>query len=61
MGSRLTGVTFDIRLAGYLLSPNSTAYTVERLAGEYGAAPFILTGTGRRCRSWCGTACWRFR
>ncbi|WP_071431882.1 DNA polymerase I [Angelakisella massiliensis] len=39
MGSRLTGVTFDIRLAGYLLSPNSTAYTVERLAGEYGAAP----------------------
>lgn len=31
-----TGTRFDCRLAAYLLSPNSTEYTVERLAGEYG-------------------------
>lgn len=31
-------VLFDIELAGYLLSPTSTEYTIERLAGEYGIA-----------------------
>ncbi len=37
-------VTFDLRLAGYLLSPNSTEYTVHRLAGEYGVpAPTLQT------------------
>ncbi len=35
-GVELENVAFDVRLAGYLLSPNSTEYTVERLMGEYG-------------------------
>ena len=35
-------VDFDLRLAGYLLSPNSTEYTPARLAGEYAVpAPVI--------------------
>ena len=35
-------VAFDLRLAGYLLSPNSTEYTPQRLAGEYGVpAPVV--------------------
>ena len=35
-------VDFDLRLAGYLLSPNSTEYTPSRLAGEYAVpAPVI--------------------
>lgn len=35
-GGTLENVRFDARLAGYLLSPNSSEYTVLRLAGEYG-------------------------
>ena len=35
-------MAFDLRLAGYLLSPNSTEYTPQRLAGEYGVpAPVV--------------------
>ncbi len=35
LGEEEIPVAFDLRLAGYLLSPNSTEYTVQRLAGEY--------------------------
>ena len=39
-------VAFDLRLAGYLLSPNSTEYTVQRLAGEYSVpSPAFSEGT----------------
>ncbi len=37
---------FDVRLAGYLLSPNSTEYTVERLMGEYAVPQPLLEGWG---------------
>lgn len=37
-GIETGNITFDLRLAGYLLSPNSTEYTTERLAGEYGVS-----------------------
>lgn len=45
-GIELEQVEFDLRLAGYLLSPNSTEYTVPRLAGEYGlsVAPVLPEG-----------------
>lgn len=33
---RAQNITFDVRLAGYLLSPNSSEYTVSRLLEEYG-------------------------
>ncbi|MEG1874273.1 MAG: DNA polymerase I [Angelakisella sp.] len=47
-GKLAQGVRFDCRLAGYLLSPNSTEYTVERLAAEYGTTlPLpVWQGTG---------------
>ena len=35
-GQTLEKVSFDCRLAGYLLSPNSSGYTIDRLAAEYG-------------------------
>ena len=37
-------VAFDLRLAGYLLSPNSTEYTPQRLAGEYGVPAPVIEG-----------------
>ncbi len=43
-GSEMVNVRFDCALAGYLLSPNSTQYTVDRLAGEYGIATPIVEG-----------------
>ncbi len=41
-GVEANHIVFDSELAGYLLSPNSTEYTVERLAGEYGVAAVEL-------------------
>lgn len=35
LNCQLENVAFDSQLAGYLLSPNSTEYTVERLSAEY--------------------------
>ncbi len=35
----IQNVIFDIRLAGYLLNPNSPQYSVERLCGEYEVTP----------------------
>ncbi len=40
----LLNPAFDVRLAGYLLSPNSTEYTVERLTGEYAVPHPAVTG-----------------
>ncbi len=39
-------VAFDLRLAGYLLSPNSTEYTPRRLGAEYAVPAPILLGEG---------------
>ncbi|NLW78987.1 MAG: DNA polymerase I [Ruminococcaceae bacterium] len=36
---RARNVTFDGKLAAYLLNPGASTYTVERLAAEYGVAP----------------------
>ncbi len=36
-GARAEGIVFDAKLAAYLLNPSASEYTVERLAGEYGA------------------------
>ena len=38
------GVVFDLPIAGYLLSPNSTDYQLERLAGERDMVPRVLQG-----------------
>ncbi len=43
-GFPLTSIVFDVRLAGYLLSPNSTEYTVSRLSAEYEIPPCPLQG-----------------
>lgn len=43
-GGEAVNITFDCRLAGYLLSPNSTEYTVERLAAEYGVSQPVVVG-----------------
>ncbi len=45
-GLREIPVAFDLRLAGYLLSPNSTEYSVHRLAGEYAVAAPALKALG---------------
>lgn len=37
-GVALRNVVFDAELAGYLLSPNSSGYGLDRLIAEYGAA-----------------------
>ena len=39
-------VAFDLRLAGYLLSPNSTEYTPSRLGAEYAVPAPALLGEG---------------
>ena len=39
----IQNVDFDVELAGYLLSPTSTEYTIRRLADEYQVAPFSCT------------------
>ncbi len=39
-------VAFDLRLAGYLLSPNSTEYTPSRLGAEYAVPVPALLGEG---------------
>ncbi len=36
-GIEINNVSFDCMLAGYLLSPASSGYELERLSGEYGA------------------------
>ncbi len=38
LSTRLEGVKLDTALAGYLLNPSASDYSVERLAAEYGAA-----------------------
>ena len=42
-GVDILNVMFDIRLAGYLLNPNSPEYNVERLCGEYEVTPNPVT------------------
>lgn len=42
-GIRVRGITFDVGLAGYLLSPNSTEYTIDKLLAEYGIRPAAVT------------------
>ncbi|MEG0853373.1 MAG: DNA polymerase I [Angelakisella sp.] len=46
LGQEVSNLKFDCRLAGYLLSPNSTEYTVERLAAEYGTGTPSVTMAG---------------
>ena len=41
-GSRCRNITFDAKLAAYLLNPLASGYTVERLAGEYQIQPAFL-------------------
>lgn len=41
-GREIFAPDFDFRLAGYLLSPNSSSYALERLCGEYGIPPAAL-------------------
>ena len=41
-GSRCRNITFDAKLAAYLLNPLASGYTVERLAGEYQIQPVFL-------------------
>ena len=43
-GLQPQNLAFDLSLAGYLLSPNSTEYTAPRLCAEYGALPASLEG-----------------
>lgn len=38
-GTQAQNITFDAKLAAYLLNPSATEYTVERLAAEYKIAP----------------------
>ena len=54
MGGTLEHVQFDCRLAGYLLSPNSTEYTIERLSGEYDVTiPMIAQAEPLDCMNQC--------
>ena len=47
LGAEEIPAAFDLRLAGYLLSPNSTEYTPHRLAGEYAVpSPAFSEGAG---------------
>lgn len=47
LGAEEIPAAFDLRLAGYLLSPNSTEYTPHRLAGEYAVpSPAFPEGAG---------------
>ncbi len=41
-GYAVRGIVFDLMLAAYLLSPASASYALDRLGGEYRAAPRFL-------------------
>lgn len=48
-GVECRSIVFDTSLAGYLINPNSSDYSLERLAQEYGVAPLSCSRESGLC------------